>query len=826
MTPSSFLDATQQSTRYALRTLRRAPGFTLVVVATLALGIGATTAVFSIVNGLLVRSLPYRDAERLMSVLERHKDGDLRPVSFPTFQDWQAQAAALEGVVDGMAYVRGQTASLRTEAGPEPIPVAYFTPGFVALMGIRVLRGRTFDDEEERVDVTSAVLMSYEMWQHRFAGDPSVTGKQLMLNGVATTVIGVMPRDAYPNWAALWQPLGVIQAADSSLRRRGAGADSRTVIRIAGSADSARAAAALSIVERRLAQQYPEQSDGWTSVALTPLGNELLGNIRPMLLMFMASVALVLLLCCANVANMFTVRAAGRAREIAVRSALGASRGRIALQLLSESIILSSLGGVIGSVFALLLVNVVRRTAGTRLPRIEQIDIDGTVLVFTVGISLFTALLVGGVPAIRATRANIIERLRGGLARSTGAVGERRLRNSLVVMQIAAALMLLIGAELLTKSFRKVLEVPLGFDAENLVAVRLRPPGHTYEAPADALALYERALNAVQALPGVTEAALVNHMPIGGGQVSTHVELEDTGPDRAQDDVLYRTASEDYLRAMRMRLTSGRWFGTDDIRARTPSFVINHTMAARFWPGQDAVGKRITVHRAVQGRADFGKPFTGIIIGVVADVHQFGQEAGVMPELYIPYTLDVWTSITVVARFRDSAHAIPTLRRVLQRLDPDLPLGGEGQGAAIRTASSMVSNSLGQRRFVISLLGAFSVVALLLAVLGLYAVIAYSAHQRTREFGIRSAIGAKPVDIFQLVLTEASKLAFLGVAIGVLCAVGLTRFIRGMLFATTPLDLRVYAAMSAALVIAAFAATYFPASRAAHLDPKIAMSIE
>ena len=817
----SFFDAALQDGAYALRTLRRGPLFTLVVVATLALGIGSTTAVFSIVNGVLLRDLPFRDAGRLVRALEQSADGGGRPPSYPTFRDWERELASLRGTIDGMAFVRGDIAQLRGESGIEPVPVGYVTPNYFALLGARPLRGRLLSDDEARGASTPVALMSYTLWQRRFAGDPAVIGRTLHLNGTATTIVGVMPPDGYPEWASLWQPISVIEPTDGSLRRRGARADSRTIIRISASADSARAATALATIERRLAAEHPDVSAGWTSVSLTSLRDEMLGDVRPALIMLAGAVAVVLLLTCANVANLFAVRAAGRARELAVRSALGAGRRRVAGQLLTESLVLGLVGGALGTALAFGFVGLVPRVAVSRLPRIDRIEVDGAALLVALVTSVVAALLVGVAPAVRAPRAKLTDRLRAGARGIVGSAGEARLRTALVVAQLALALMLLVGAGLLLQSFRRVQEVPLGFDPENLVAVRIAAPPAVRDDPAQAAAFYGRLLEAVRVLPGVQSAALVNHVPIGGGYVPTPVELEGVPP-TAGNDALYRTAGETYLRTMGMRLVRGRWLSDEDVRSRTPHFVVNETMAKRFWPSQDPVGRRVTLRRAAQGRPDFGQPLPGTVIGVVADVRQFGQEVDVDPEVYVPHTVEVWPSITVVARVTNADRVIPAMRQAVLQVDPNIPLTTEG-ASSFRTAATMVSTNLARRRFATSLVGTFSAVAFLLAVLGLYSVIAYGVAQRTREIGIRVAIGATGRDITRLVVMEGAKVTLAGVVIGAASAAVATRFIQAMLFGTTARDPVAYLGVVAVLVSAALLATYLPARRAARIDPMVAM---
>jgi putative ABC transport system permease protein len=821
MTPRFFLDPIRQDLSYALRSLRRAPAFAAVAVLTLALGVGATTAIFSVVHGVLLRGLPYRDADRLAFVLERSPNGDQRLASYPTFKDWQAQSATFAGVVDGMAFIRGAAAMLHGRDGPERITGGFVTPGFFKLMGTAPLTGRTFLADEERLGANRTVVLSYELWQHRFGGDPSLVGKALDLDGAATTVIGVMPVGfAYPSWASFWQPIAAVELTDSALARRGVRVDSRVVARLHAADDSGRAVAGFRTVEARLAVEYPEESAHWTSVDLLPLRDEILGDIRPTLVALAGAVVLVLLLACANVANLFLVRAASRARELAVRSALGARRIRIAAQLFTESAVLGLGGGALGVLLAGAFVSAVRRAAAERLPRANEIGVDGSALLFALCVSVLAAVLVGVAPAIGATRANLVDRLRNGGRGSAGGARDTRIRAMLVVTQFAVALTLLIGAGLLIQSFRRVQAVPLGFEPDNLVAVGIEPPRHRYDEPAQAAALYDRLLDALRAVPGVTDVAAVNHIPLGGASVPTAIEVEGQQSDgKRSDQVLYRTASDGYLRTMRMRLARGRWFTRADMESRSAAFVINESMAKRYWPGGDAVGKRLTVHRASQVRPDFGKPVLGVVIGVVGDVRQFGKDAEATPELFVPYTLEVWPWTHLVVRVANPERAIPALKRALLEVEPGLPLAGAGGFGGFRTVTSMLSDTESRRRFAASLLGAFAGVALLLAALGLYGVIAYGVAQRTREMGVRIALGASEKSILRLVIGEGVKLALAGAVVGVACALALGHSIRAMLFGTTAGDPATYVAMAAVLTAAALLASYLPAKRAARLDP-------
>ncbi len=826
MSLGSALDAARHDVAYALRTLRRAPAFTLIAVATLAVGIGATTAVFSIVNGVLLRPLPYRTPSHLAMALELNKDGRYRSPSYPTYRDWHAAAPSLRGAIEGIAWVKGNSGTIATAEGPERTVVAYVTPNFFSVMAVRPILGRTFTTDESRSAPTSGVVLSYDTWRERYGGDSAVIGRQMNLNGALATIIGVMPPDAYPTFAQLWQPIGAIETSDSSLQRRGALADSRTVVRIADGADSLRAAAALNPIEQTLAAEYPAVSGGWTSAGLYPIRNEMLGDVGPTLYLLAGAVALVLLLACANVANLFAVRAAGRARELAVRSALGARRGRIARQLLTESLVLALLGGALGTGLAFSLVDAVRRAAAGQLPRPDQIVVSGAALAFALVVSILAALLVGIAPALGATRADLIQRLRGGASGAVGGGREARVRNGLAVSQLALALVLLVGAGLLAQSFRRAAQVPLGFDPAGLVTITVGVPGQTLDA-AQSAAMYDRLEAAVRGVPGVSDAALVNHVPLTGAGVPTLAQLDNAGGgERSGVSAWYRTASANYLRTMRMHMVRGRWLNADDMHAGAANFVVNETMARRLWPGKDPVVQPLTLHRAAQGRPDYGQPIPGQVVGVVADVHQTAQDVPVEPEVYVPYTLEVWTGITVVARARDPARVIPALRTAVHEVEPSAPLTSLGGPSAIRQMSGTLAESLARRRLAVSLVGAFSAAALLLAVLGLYGVVAYGVAQRTREMGVRVALGATRRQILGLVLGHSARLVLVGLLVGTACAAGLSRFIRAMLFQTPAGDPVAYASTAAVLAAAALAAAYIPARRAAGADPTIAMRAE
>ena len=825
MTGLTVLDGIRQDAAFAFRTLRRSPVYSLVAVATLALGIGATTSVFSMVSGVLLRPLPYHDDRSLLSLYERREDGGIRLASYPTFLDWRAQLAGSSGPFEDMAFVRGDVALMRGANGPERVTVGYVTPGFFALLGSAAAHGRVLTPAEERGEGGRVLVLSHATWQRRFGGDATIVGRLLELDGGARRVVGVMPPGyAYPEWAAFWAPIADIEATDPALARRSVHVDSRIVARLRPGVDSARAVAAMRVVQSRLAREHPAEQEGFERAELSPVRAEVVGRVRPTLLVLGAATALVLLLACANVANLSLVRAAARSRELALRGALGAGRGRLARQLLTESVVLAAAGGALGVAIASGAVALVRRAAVDRIPRTEELALDWRVLLFAAGVSLLAALLAGVAPAIGATRPARLAALRSGASGSVGSPREARLRGALVSAQLALALVLLVGAGLLVQSFRRMEAVPLGFEPAGIVAASIDPPQDRYGTAEQAASLYSRLLDALRTVPGVREVAIVNHLPLSGASAPTPVTVDGAPADRPRE-ALYRTASEGYARALQLPIVQGRWFDAADMRAPAAAgFVVNEAAARLWWPGEhNIVGRRITVQRASQARPDFGQPLTGEIIGVTADVRAFGREVDVVPEVFVPYTLEVWPWITVVARTDAGARLIPLLRAAILSVDPALPVGGASLRGGFATGDSLLDRWSAQRRVATTVLGAFAAAALVLAALGMYGVIAYGVSQRTRELGVRLALGATPRRVMRMVLVEAVWLAIAGLVVGVAAAAALTRLIRSVLFETEPGDPATYAVTVLVLVVTTLAASLLPARRATRLDPTIAM---
>ncbi|HEY2375567.1 MAG TPA: ABC transporter permease [Gemmatimonadaceae bacterium] len=810
-----------QDAQYTLRVLRRAPSFSAVAVLTLALGIASTTAAFSVVDAVVLRGLPYHEPNRLLTVYERSDEGGLRVPSYPTFRDWQAQSAAVSRAIEGTAFVRGDGVLLPMPGGDERAISAYVTPGFFGLMGTRPILGRTFLPDEEQPGAPPVAVLSYDYFLKQFGGNPSVIGKIIDVDSVPTTVIGVMPHAfVYPNFSggdellapSVWQPIALFRLNHAALDQRGLHVDSRAIMRLRSGTDSARAAAAMRTIATRLATEYPIEQAHWTNVAFQSLSDELFGNARGVLTVVSGAIGLVLLLACANVANLLLTRASARRQELAIRSALGAGRWRLARQLLTEALFLSVAAGAVGLLLASMLVGYLRRSATSRIPFASELGVDHRALLFALAASMLTALLVGVLPALQGSGGRLMDRVR---ASSSGAIGGARdawARNVLVAVQFALALTLLLAAGLLIQSFRRLLAVPLGYDPSETIEFAIAPPAHRYDAPAEAAALYARILAAVRAVPGVVGIAATS-----GAQIPTKVETDATSNGRPVESALYRTVSADYQKTMRIPMVAGRWFTEDDMRSPN-GFVVSDRLARMLWPGGSALGKRITVRRSSQMRADFGQPISMPVIGVISNVREGGPDDDPQAEVYLPYTLEVWPWMRFVARAQNAARALPIVDRAVRDVEPALRF--LGKPSVSETGMDAIDP---QRRFVTFVLIGFAVCALLLATIGLYGTVAYGVVQRTRELGVRIALGASARNILALVMRDGLSFVFLGALVGILGAVAATRVIRTLLFATPPTDMATFVVVPTVLATAALLASYFSARRATRTDPMVAI---
>jgi putative ABC transport system permease protein len=819
------IDTLGQDLRYGLRALRRSPGFALATILTLALGIGANSAVFSLIRGVLLRPLPYLEPDRLVMVAEQHAQEGVRLASYPTFEDWRRETDAF----DGLAFIRGSTVILKSADGPEQLIGGYVSPEFFHVVGTVPVLGRTFSPEEQRGGGLDVAIISYALWRRRFGSESAVIGRSMTIGDRIVTIVGVMPPGfAYPEWAALWMPIARLPVAEQALlTARGLHTDSRVIGRLRVGLSLEQAQAKLSAVAERLATAYPAESAGWTRASLSRITDEILGDARTRLLVLQATVFIVLLIGCANLASLSLARGTARARELAVRTALGASRSRLIQQLLIESSVLTLAGGLAGMVIATWAVALLRSATPDVLPRLNEVTVDWWVLGFGFLLSAFSAVAFGLLPTLRVSHPRLTEALaEGGWQAGSGAAGSRT-RALLIVAEVALAMILLVGAGLLLKSFARLERVPLGFAADHLLTLRVVPPTPKYDNPDHAVALYQRLQAAVSAAPGVEAVALSNHVPLTGASMTTRVAVECQSDPETELVTLFRTISPEYFETMRIPLLKGRGLTAADLTGSSNAVVVNQAFVRRYWPDRDPIGKRVTVFKSVQPRADFGQPLDGIVVGLVGDVRHFGQETDAVPEVYLPYLRNPprWVSLIVRTRLDPELMIVP-LRRVVLSVDPDLPVVGEGLWTGFAPVESFLAEGRAPRILNTVLLAAFAATALLLAMIGLYGVVAYMVVQREREIGLRIALGAQRADVLKLVLRRTVLLGAGGLALGTLGALLLTRFMASLLFGVTTTDLATFGVVIAALAVVTMLAAYVPALRATRVDPMISLRSE
>ena len=817
------MDTVLQDLRYAVRTLRKSPGFAAAGILTLALAIGSNTAVFSVVNGVLLRPLPFAEQDRLFSLAEQNRQGDIRPPSYPAFLDWRAQTTAFTE----LAYVRGGGQRLAGPDGVETLIGSVVSPGFFATLGERPFLGRLFTPDEERAGAHAAVL-SYALWQGRFGGDPRILGKTLSLTAGVFTVVGVLPHDvAYPPWASeqLYMPIATVAATDRALTQRGFHADCRIIGRLKPGMTREQAKADLDGVARREAATYPGFNADWTSVALFPLRDEILFGTTQQLLVLVVAVGLVLMIGCVNVANLTLARAGARGRELAIRSALGAGRGRVVRQLLTEGVVLASLGAGLGVAGAYAAIALLRRVAPSVLPRLETVQVDGWVLAFALGVTIIATVATGLLPALRAARADLTDSLKEGSAGAGTGHGRQRLRAALVISEIALAVVLVVGAGLLIRSLWRLRAVNPGFDPQGLVTFFISPPPLRAQDPVRMAALYTQVADAARALPGVTSVALTNFTPLSGGGLPSPVEIPGRAPDPLRDPrVWFMTVSPDYFRTMRIPVRAGREFTPADL-APGAAVIVNEAFVRAFWPGLDAIGRQVTLHKAVQGRPDFGEPLPGTVVGVVGDVHHFGLDTPPEAQVYVPFTRNVWGHMSLVVRTAvPPGGFLQTLSRAVRQVDPDIPMTLTGSVSAVGTVD--IAGGLASRRFDVWLLGSFAAAALLLAAIGIYGLLAYAVGQRRRELGIRLALGASRGDVMSQVVGDGIRLAVAGIVIGVVIALAITRLLSALLYGVGASDPMTFVGVVALLALVSLVASYLPARRAARVDPMVALRYE
>jgi putative ABC transport system permease protein len=805
--------------------LWKSPGLTAVAVLALALGVGANTAIFSVVNAVLLRPLPYKDPDRLVVLWGNNlKQGRGQlPVSFPNFLDWKNQNRVFE---DMASYAYNQFV-ITGRQEPERVRGVFVSTGFFPVLGVRPSLGRTSRPEEEREYLA---VLSHALWQRRFGSDPSIIGQVITLNGKGYTVIGVMPPDfQFPprdprfqptgTGAELWVTLSSLFTPSPNLgdwigsrSLRG----NRVIGQLKPGVTIQQAQAEMDTIAGRLEQAYPDANAG-VGVTLVPLHEQLVGHIRAALLVFLGAVGFVLLIACANVANLLLARTATREKEMALRAALGASRLRLVRQLLTESTLLALLGGALGLLLALWGVDLLVHLDTGNIPRANEIGIDGRVLSFTLAISLLTGMIFGLAPALQASKLNLNETLKEGGRSSAGSWRGRRVRGLLVVSEIALTLVLLIGAGLMIKSFRRLLETPPGFNPQNVLTMQIQVSSFQHSQPPQWVAFYRQVLERVAALPGVQSVGTCDSLPPRIFQRGNSFAIEghpSPGPGQSPIAQLF-TISPDYFRALNVPLLKGRYFTEADTAAAPGVAIINETIARRFFPNEDPVGRRLKL-----GNPESQSPRL-TIVGVVGDVKYSGLDADTEAGLYIPYLQNPVPGMYLMVRTASYPLSLAAaVRGQVLAVDKDQPV------ANIKTMEQVLAESVAQRRLNTLLLGLFAAVALSLAMVGIYGVVSYSVSQRTHEIGIRMALGAQTGDVLRLVVRQGLQPVLIGMAIGLTGALALTRLLSSLLYGVSATDPATFVVISLLLTAVALLACYIPARRATKVDPMIALRYE
>lgn len=799
-----------QDLRYGARMLMKSPGFTAVAIITLALGIGANTTLFSVVNAVLLRPLPYEGSEQLVRLWQTTAGfSDRTRASALNFSDWREQSQSFEA----MAAYNDNTAYNLSGAGePERVAGAPVSASLFSILRVRPVIGREFLAEEDQPGGNKVVILSHGFWQQHFGGESAVLGKTILLNGAPRTIVGVMPRGfGFPKpETALWVPA----AMDSKDMGRG-NYFLNVIARLKPGVTSAQAQADLDKIAARLEKLYPVTNTD-SRVILVPEHEEVTGKIRPMLLVLLGAVGFVLMIACANVANLLLARAAARQKEIAIRAALGASRFRIVRQLLIESLLLSTFGGALGLLAATFGLKALIAASPADLPRIAEISLDNHVLVFTIVVSMLTGILFGLAPALQVSKPNLNETLKESGRHSTTGTG--LLRSGFVVVQVALSLILLIGAGLIIRSFWRLLGTSPGFTHEKVLTAKLSLPFAKYPQPSQSANFFQQVIQRVETLPGVQSVGATSALPLSGMNNSRYFYINGRPHAGARDYTLaaYRVVSKGYFRTMGIPLLKGRDLSERDAGETEPVVIINEALARRFFPDEDPLGKQMKMGEG----PDSPNPWM-TIVGVIGDVKHRAMDEEARPELYRPFIqTPEWEMAVTIRTAQKSESLIAAIRREVMAIDSDQPL------ANVSTMEQLMDKSVARRRFNMSLLAMFGTLAMLLAAIGLYGVMSYTVAQNTREIGIRMALGAQSTDVLRLIVGQGMALTLIGVAIGIAGAFGLTRLMKNLLYDVTATDPMTFAAVSTLLTIIALFACWLPARKATKTDPIVALRHE
>jgi putative ABC transport system permease protein len=806
----AWLDSLLQDLRYGVRMLRKNPGFTTVAVLTLALGIGANTAIFSVVNAVLLRPLPYASPQQLVVIRETSQRVGIHSPSYPDFLDWRKQSRTIAH----MAAINNRAFNLSGVAQPENITGYAVSPNCLSMLGVRPVLGRDFLPAEEAPGAAPVVMLSYALWQSHFGADPNAVGKSITLDGRSFEIIGVLP----PNFRLddktdALAPIGVWVA---DMMDRGDRGDMEVLARLAPASTFQQARAELDTIAVNLQKAYPVQNAD-IEIDVVTLRDQLVGDTRPAILVLFGAVVFVLLIACVNVANLFLVRGAARSREIAVRQACGASRSRVVRQMLTESFLLAAIGGALGILIGALGVLGLKHLISADALQGVTIGIDRHVMLFSAAMVVFVATAFGLVPAWQASQPRVQETLKEGGRSATSSVAQHRLRGVLAMAETALALILLVGAGLMMKSMYRLLQVNPGFQSDRVLTMELDLRTAQYSKSSAKTNFWQQLLEKVRAIPGVENAALGTVVPLTGNHSRSDITIEgipvpDPGKFPHPD---YHVVSADYANVLSIPLRRGRNFSDADTETAPPVALVNATMARRYWPDEDPTGKRF--HWGHPGAKD---PWI-TIVGVLGDTKLYGLANPARLEIYLPFRQEPQTNMYLVLRSAvDPASLTSAVRAAVQTIDKDQPVFN------VTTMRQLVDDSVSTPHLTLVFLGLFSGLALVLAAIGIYGVISYSVQQRTHEIGIRMALGAQRSNVLRLVVSEGVRLAAIGIAIGVTAALGLMRLLTSLLFGVRASDPVTFAAAAGILLLVAVAACYLPARRAIGVDPMVALRYE